>query len=597
MSKLKSVLPVLSFVILAYVVLLGCYPDMLYTAQDRNEFFLTTDFFQQLVGRPFGLMMYLGAYLTQYFYYPALGTTLLILLWVLIYYVGIKAFRLGATGSAFMLLPLCCLLASITNVGYWIYIMFHFGHWFSQSLAFLCILLMLWAARLTPRSFRGLWLVLGVVLTYPLLGWMSLFFALILFLSECFSRKDSRMPLWQNLLGLGIAAITPFLWGRLVYTHMHITQVLRSGFPYFESTTVSAIRPSIPFFFLIAFTFCIAVLSAYLSDREVRWTRKLHLNLYTSTLLSLLAGGLLLWQTMFWDYNFQAEMRMNRAAMEDDWSTIIAEAEKAPHLSRTMVVLKNIALMNTGELGNRSFALDNSGLDIYNPDSLNLNVMQIAVPMIYLNYGKVQFATRWCMENAVGYGFSPYFLKLFIRAAQETGEQKVIRRYQHLLSLTTFHGDWRPVPPTRLVRELHVGFSDVIDADHNDCERYLIENFSLAFGSDRPIIKELNLFYSMIYRDPRNFWQAFHVYASQTGGAHLPIHYQEAYLIMNENYPVQLPYQVEISPVVKQAYQQYKYAVNSYNGQNLSNDELGEILRPAWKHTYWWYIMYGRTVY
>jgi len=597
--SLLYVLPAILFVVLAAYVLICQQADVLYTAQDRNEFFSTSSFFSQIMAEPFGLMAYLGSFLTQFFYYPALGASILIFLWCVLYGVTVKVFSLGVRLSALAILPLACLLASVTDLAYWIYIMPFRGYWFAQTLAILCVILMLWAARCTPARFRVVWYLIGTLAAFPFLGWATYLFALCFLVTQCAESADRRMPLWHHIVGVLLAFSTPLLYARLFYTSMHPMVVAKASLPYFESTTVASLRPSYPFITLFVILLLLAALMPL-------WRRCNSLDkvypfyrhpVYATVLVSLLFSVGIYKAFAFEDYNYQAEMRMNQAAVEDDWQSIIQEAENTRTPSRTMVVLKNIALMNSGELGTRSFLLNNNGIDINNPDSLNLNVMQIAAPTIYYHYGKVQFAFRWCMENAVGYGFSPYYMKMFIRAAKESGEHRLVERYKKLMSHTLFHGNWQPRPTTMLVRDLHVGFADVIDGDNNDLERYLIENFMLAFGSDKPLIKELNLFYTMIYREPSQFWNAFYAYALESRGANLPMHYQEAYLIMQENYPVQLPFKVQITPMVQQNYNLYKQAVISLESQGLDRNQQGERLRDSWQHTYWYYLMYGRMTY
>lgn len=607
-------IPLILFAVVAAFTLVGQYSDMLFTAQDRNEFFYTSDFLCEKVSAPFGLMTYLGSWLTQYFYHPTLGVSLLLLLWCALYVLIIKVYGLSHRLSPLALLPLGCMLVSIIDVGYWIYILPLRGYWFSETLTVLLVMLMLWGARCTPARGRAVWYIVGSLIAFPVIGWGSYLFALCFLVTQCAESADRRMPLWHHLCGLILTVLVPFFYARFVYTEMNTYEVLKAGIPYFQSTTVDALRPSYPFLLL---ALILLLLSAGLpfwkkeaSNTGDAQPLKASLRLYCPlVLLAILAvkGMKVAWA--FDDYNYQAEMRMTQAAMEDDWQTIIAEAERCDSPSRAMVLLTDVALLNTGVLGDRAFAIANSGIDICNPDSLNLNVMQIASSTIYYHFGKVQFAMRWAMENASSYGFSPYYLKMFVRVAQECGERRLMQRYFHLLSLTKYHADWRPLPSTMLVRDLHVGFSDVIDSDNNDVERYLIQNFSMSFGSEKPLIKELNLFYAMIYRDPKNFWPAFNAYAQMhmmqhqnadgtvEYGAQLPLHYQEAYLIMNENYPVQLPYKIIFSPMTEQNYRLYKQAVVTLQQQGLDEKTVGERLRDSWHHTYWWYIMYGRKIY
>ena len=164
--------------------------EVLYTAHDRSEFVFGTPFFHTLLSKPFGLMQYVGAWLTQLFCRPAIGAGVMAVVWVLIFCVGTKAFRLQGGASALMLLPVACLLTSIVDLGYWIYIYPVRGYWFSQSVGYLAMLLLLWAARCTPRKGHLAWYLIAVG-TYPVLGWFALLFILCLALTE--------KPTWREL--------------------------------------------------------------------------------------------------------------------------------------------------------------------------------------------------------------------------------------------------------------------------------------------------------------------------------------------------------------------------------------------------------------
>ena len=87
------------------VYLLYLNQEVLYTAHDRSEFIVGATYFHTLLSKPFGLMQYVGAWLTQLFYHPALGAGVLAAVWVLIFLVGAKAFRLHGSSAALMLLP------------------------------------------------------------------------------------------------------------------------------------------------------------------------------------------------------------------------------------------------------------------------------------------------------------------------------------------------------------------------------------------------------------------------------------------------------------------------------------------------------------
>ena len=163
-----SLLAFISFVV--YILYIN--QEVFYTAHDRSEFLFGAPFFHTLMQKPFGLMQYVGAWLTQLFYHPALGAGVMMIIWALIFYVGTKAFRLQGSASALMLLPVACLLTSVVDLGYWVYISTIRGYWFSQSVGYLVMLLLLWAARQTPRKWHLAWYLLGFCI-YPVFGWFA----------------------------------------------------------------------------------------------------------------------------------------------------------------------------------------------------------------------------------------------------------------------------------------------------------------------------------------------------------------------------------------------------------------------------------------
>ena len=75
----------------AYVLYIN--QEVLYTAHDRSEFLYGEPFFLTLMSKPFGLMQYVGAWLTQLFHVPAVGAGVLLAIWMLTFIVGTKAFR------------------------------------------------------------------------------------------------------------------------------------------------------------------------------------------------------------------------------------------------------------------------------------------------------------------------------------------------------------------------------------------------------------------------------------------------------------------------------------------------------------------------
>ena len=103
-SSVAFYISLLAFIAFA-VYILCINQEVFYTAHDRSEFVFGAPYFNTLMSKPFGLMQYVGAWLTQFFCQPVVGSSILVAIWVAIYFVGVKAFRLQGSASALMLLP------------------------------------------------------------------------------------------------------------------------------------------------------------------------------------------------------------------------------------------------------------------------------------------------------------------------------------------------------------------------------------------------------------------------------------------------------------------------------------------------------------
>ena len=581
MKKLKfGIIAGLCLIVLAYATMMS-HSEVLVTAQDRNVFVEGWDAFAALTAmHPFGLIEWLGSWMTQLFYWPAFGMTILLLVWLITGATLIWALELKGAWQTIVLLPLACLLASELDLGYWVYILQLRGYWFAQSLGYLCVALVLLGVRLTPERWRLAWYAIPVI-AFPFFGWTAYLMALILLLSH-------KPKIW-DAVGVVLTAVAPLVWYYIAFRNLPVREVWVAGFPLFESPTVDSLRPSIPFFVLIAITLLIVVLP----KKEIK---KTWLSI-VMTVVVVCASAVGVFYAIFNDYNYLAEMRMTQAAMADDWKSVLDEARVSPRPSRTMVILKNIALMNEGDLGDVSFVMNgNSGVEIYNPDSLNLNMMQIAAPLVYYNYGCMNFAIRWCIENVVGYGYSPFYLKNLARCSKATGEEEASSRYVTMLRRTMCYKDWTPkVSP--LVAEMKSAYKDELGADNNSCDRYLIEKLALSSGTGSSVMQEQCLFYSILMRDNTKFWPAFTEYVSSHKDEKLPRSFQEAYIMFNDAKHVDSLLEVKISPEVMQDYNAFWAEGQGYANMGMDRNAVSASMWEKWGGTYWWYNAFGRTDY
>ena len=562
-----SLLAFMAFVV--YILYIN--QEVLYTAHDRSEFIYGTPFFHTLLSKPFGLMRYVGAWLTQLFCQPVIGAGVLMAIWALIFIVGTKAFRLQGSASALMLLPVACLLTSIVDLGYWVYVSTIRGYWFSQSVAYLLMLLLLWAARCTPRKWHLAWYLLGVCV-YPVLGWYALLFVLCLALVE--------KPTWREFLGFVLLLFTAAIWHTQFYSNLRFDDVVLAGMPRFETPMDLSERLSIPFWMLGAVSMLIPACHRYLA----KWF---------APALCAIAGIVFTSSLMYYDKNYIDEMRMVRYAEDDNWQAVLHIAEENKKPTSTMVFIKNIALMNEGGLFERSFKLGNSAVDLNNPDSLHVTLLDIASPLVYYNYGMMNEAIRLNFENAIQAGFSPFYLKMLCRCALAVGDEKLVERYTTILHHQPFYGNWQPAPVTEKIKQLQKCYPDEITGVENS-ESYIVNGISLWYDSDSKVASEQALLYAILRCDSRRFWPALRNYVKLHLDEQFPLHAMEAYILFMDKAPEEKRMMLPVERSVFERYKQFWEAMERLAKPGKTIEKVGEEMREEYGDTYWWYNIFGR---
>ena len=574
-NKISSIILYVSLLVFVSFVVYILYinQEVFYTAHDRSEFIFGAPFFHTLMSKPFGLMQYAGAWLTQLFCRPAVGSAVLAAIWVLIFLVGIKAFRLQGSASALMLLPVACLLTSVVDLGYWIYVSTIRGYWFSQSVGYLVMLLLLWAARCTPRKWHLVWYLIGVCL-YPVLGWFALLFVLCLVVAE--------KPTWREFFAIVLLIFTAGIWHTQYYSNLRADDVVMAGLPRFITPSDNTPHLTYPFWALGIVSVLIPLYGK-------------NLKYWFVPALSAVAGIIFTCSLMYHDQNYIDEMRMVRYAEDDNWKEVLQIAEESKKPTTTMVFLKNVALMNEGGLLDRSFKLGNSSYPLHNPDSVHSSLFDIASPLVYYNYGMTNEAIRLDFENAIQAGFSPFYLKVLARCGVAMGDKELVERYTTLLHQMPFYGDWQPAPVTEKIKELEKAYPDEITGVENS-DSYIVNGISLWYESDSKVASEQALLYAMMRCDSRRYWAALRNYVKLHLDETFPLHAEEAYILYMDKAPEEKRMMLPVEQSVYERYKQFWAALESHAKPGMTIEEVGEMMRAEYGDTYWWYNIFGRKI-
>lgn len=554
--------------------------DYLYSVQDHSLFLRGRTFMAEKMAVPGGLLDWLGCYLTQFFYFPWLGSAVVWMIWMACAVVTRLAFRLSGVWSLAALLPVVALLCSVTDLGYWLYYQKQPGFFCSQSLGYLFMVTDVWLYHVIVRR-CGLvstpYVILTTLAGYCLIGWWALLAAVVIGMG--------RGGAWTDRGGalLSVAAVP---WGVYhLYTQVRFDDAWWMGFPLFRHADVTEWRLSMPFFAIVL----TVIVFGLTRGTAVAIRRKL-LGRTIATLIMAVCCVVPFWTNVY-DECFHSELRMSRAMDESRWQDVVDEFARhntAPTLQ--MVMMKNTALLHLGLLGERMYELGNCGRL---PDSGELDVRMTvtAGPMLYYQNGLINFAYRWAVENEVERGLSVGLLKMLARCAVWNEENELAVKYITMLKSTLFHDDWarerermiydigafRQSEEYKAIAPLVVMGEDELDADNGLCVEYIIYNFAgLIARNVRQ--QEAAACYAMMLKDDELAKYQIATLYENCPAADVPGHIVEAVDLLNQNH----------SPEFQKFIADYRSAVGT--GRKIV--DVGKELRTRYGGTYWWYYYF-----
>ncbi len=601
----ESWLPIcysICFALIAWFFLYVRNADTLYFMQDRGWWNSTSLFFRECVRAPGGLLSWTGAYLTQYFFYPALGSVILILVWLLTFWIAKFSFCVPNRWSFLLLVPQVALLASNIQLGYWIYIIRDIDYTFYHSLGLMAAIvfsLPFWQILPIPEKARQgialIWIPAIALLGYNAFGIYALLASAIVGV-----RLLATNPFW----GLG-AILTTILTIWIVpgiltadCTIMKADQAWTYGFRYFLVNDKHDTFLEAPFFMALASPL---LFPFYVMLNNVR---KSYL---WSAVLAIATGVSVLWLLSrdFTDYNFHAELRMQRAVEEHRWNDVLREASAAKEpVTREMIMFRDIALFNLNLLNDRRYTYNNRSIPPATvSDSINIRITDQAGDLIYYNFGETCFAIRRAIERCMHFGFGHYTLRMLTQCALINGEYDNARKYLRLLSRTTFQKEWadKTLPylnnPSRIAQSerfkipmlMYNEGTSLLGTDDDFVEQTLLTKWMHSNTTD-PTAQQFALSCAMELRDVKLFWAQVQRYFVLNPGKPFPKHVQEAMLFYYyelKSTGVNLSV-VQFDDIVKNRYQAFFQRMNQFVRQGMDEEQIGNALRPEFGDTYMW---------
>lgn len=610
---------VLILALLSLYFLLICNGDVLFMHQLRSLFNDTSEFYRQYQAMPAGFLHWAGCYFTQLFYYPAVGSLALFVMWTATFFLMKKALRVPDALTPLLLIPAVCLLASEIDLGYWIYYHKNGGYCFSQTLGMLTAAALVFVCRYATAIkvkfgdiIVGVVSTVAMVLLYPFIGIYALAASATMGMIMLQERK------WiSSALYVASAVVAPFLF-KDSFDALYNGHIFTAGLPVFEVGDIVNSSLTTPFKIAIISFIAFALVSRL--DSKVKTEKAAKTVSYLLLVVVTACSGLALNNADYKDENYHAECKAYRAIDEQRWNdalNIIHDVEGP--LTRQLIMLKNVALCNTHEIGNHMY--DFNERDAVRPmpdDSLKVSMVNTSAPIIYLHHGMTNYAYHWCMENQVEKGFDIAHLKIMVLACIVNGEGKIAEKYLKILSHTTFYKDWAehymPVardpkliskyPELANISDLHSHIDNRIDSDEGICENYIRHYFSNTFYKDSKYFQEMNLIYCIITRSIPKFWTQFITYVQLHKGETIPEIYQQAACMYADLEPQTAPdlkaYGIQLDKArILDRYEQFDKATQDLVRIGMSEEAVAQQTKAEFGNTFWWayYFVKGAKCY
>ena len=617
-----NLLPPLFFV--GLWIFLSTYESALLFRINELSVFLFDDlFFEGMMSKPAGLLHYVSSFLVQFFYYPALGAAIYVALLYAVYRLVVNVFELPKEYKLLAMLPVLALLASNTQFGYWIFYLKQPGYWYMALLATLLFLLALWCFKHMNAVLRIIFAVALCFVGYPLLGAYALAMVLLIGVYSVAEAIANGKKIVLPLVTLAVVAVSVYIVPQFFYkcytsiceeylygAGLPITQWVKSFVAKAEHDTWSywynTFTYWIPFLLLLVSFVGLCVIVALRA--KLPNGKKTE---YIVTASVALYAVLLLWVFWYNDSNFRIENKQNNAMWKCEWRKVADLAKDVDAPTRQIVMNKNIALFKLGVAGNEMFSYPDGSKEIVAPMPVHLT--QTGGKMVYFQYGKFNFSYRWCMEDAVEYGWRIEYLKHAVRSMLLSGEYRLAQRYIDILKRTMFYRGWAKdmeayIANPELIEKTNdfnmplqlSCYPDNLGVDESFVEAYLTKEFKYVPQEATPLFIEVALTSAMIRKDQQAFWYIFDRYLKDCNSVKLPKNYQEALLLflnLDKGKTVNVaPEFIDryVSKSVQRRLENFVSKTKKYKG--MKEAEMAPYFTDEYGDTYFYFYFFVRKI-
>ena len=532
---------------------------------------------------PGGFSMLVAEFLVQFFIRPYIGplVTAALLTGVGICTAGIVK-RIAPASGLFILyvLPVLALL----------FMHFDFNYRVQGTVCYLMMMALLCGyMRIRNDLFR---LFAGCVLV-PVLFWLAGSIAVLFAGMACLFEGLQKTPKWYISL-IGVAEVLLMGIGTVYFSLMGEYRWVFGPDLYYHYT----LHPKeiiyyswicLPLVFLVAF---------FLRNRKGLSGKKLFAGI--SCVVQLAMIGIVLWWGIpkYSDAKTLRLKKLDYFARTEQWDKTIEEC-KGKLTNFLYMCHLNMALANKGELSDKMFNFDQrgpQGLLVQWNKSENISCM---LSDIYFTMGATASSQEMAFEGYVSAmeDGNPRMLKRLVQTNLIYGTYPIAEKYISILEKTYAYRDWAESQRKYLYNDQAVESDPVLGTRR----RMLPDRNSLAMIDG--LTGDLELF---LEKGPANsaalqYLGAMYLLAKNLAGFKvlmekyygteflpaLPVHFQEAVIVMSEKEPDYWK-RFNISETIVARFADYKKQVLA----NRNNSALAGLLNRSYGNTYWFYFMF-----
>ena len=560
-----------------------CFEYHFYYIEQSQLFLFSEAYIRNKLLLPGGFSMLVAEFLVQFFIRPYVGAlvTAVLLTGVGVCTAGIVK-RIAPVSGLFILyvLPMLALL----------FMHFDFNYRVQGTVCYLMMMALLCGyMRIRNDLFR---LVAGCVLV-PVLFWLAGSIAVLFAGMVCLFEGLRKTPKWYISL-IGVAEVLLLGVGTVYFSLMGEYRWVFGPDLYYHYTLhpkeiIDYSWICLPLVFLVAF---------FIRNKNSLSGKKWRAGISCIAQLAMIAAVLWWGMPKYSDAKTLKLKKLDYFARTEQWDKTIEEC-KGKLTNFLYMCHLNMALANKGELSDKMFNFDQrgpQGLLVQWNKSENISCM---LSDIYFTMGATASSQEMAFEGYVSAmeDGNPRMLKRLVQTNLIYGTYPVAEKYISILEKTYAYRDWAQSQRKYLYND------EVVESDPilGTRRRMLPDRNSLAMikglagdlalflekgPANSAALQYLGAMY-LLAKDLEGFKALVEKYYGTEFLPVLPVHFQEAVIVMSEKEPDYWK-RFNVSETIVARFTDYKKQVLA----NRNNSAIAGLLNRSYGNTYWFYFMF-----